>query len=83
LEEIWALSTPNSGIRADRRRLQFYLDQLGFKLLADTHISIGRWAAVAPPDGTAMLALVTPEPDSQEYKLIGRSRHVVLVAEMS
>jgi len=63
------------------RSLRFYLDQLGFNLLADTHISIGRWVAVAPPDGTAMLVLVTPEPDSQEYKLIGRSRHVILVAE--
>jgi catechol 2,3-dioxygenase-like lactoylglutathione lyase family enzyme len=63
------------------RSLRFYLDQLGFSLLADTHISIGRWVAVAPPDGTAILVLVTPEPDSQEYKLIGRSRHVVLVAE--
>jgi catechol 2,3-dioxygenase-like lactoylglutathione lyase family enzyme len=63
------------------RSLQFYVDQLGFRLIADTHISIGRWVAVAPPDGTAMLVLVTPEPDSQEYKLIGRSRHVVLVAE--
>jgi catechol 2,3-dioxygenase-like lactoylglutathione lyase family enzyme len=63
------------------RSLRFYLDQLGFRLLADTHISIERWVAVAPPDGTAILVLVTPEPDSQEYKLIGRSRHVVLVAE--
>jgi catechol 2,3-dioxygenase-like lactoylglutathione lyase family enzyme len=63
------------------RSLRFYVDQLGFNLIADTHISIGRWVAVAPPDGTAMLVLVNPEPDSQEYKLIGRSRHVVLVAE--
>jgi catechol 2,3-dioxygenase-like lactoylglutathione lyase family enzyme len=63
------------------RSLRFYLDQLGFNLIADTHISIGRWVAVAPPDGTAMLVLVNPEHDSQEYKLIGRSRHVVLVAE--
>jgi len=63
------------------RSLRFYLDQLGFKLLADTHISLGRWVAVAPPDGTAILVLVTPQPDSQEYKLIGRSRHVILVAE--
>jgi catechol 2,3-dioxygenase-like lactoylglutathione lyase family enzyme len=63
------------------RSLRFYVDQLGFKLVADTHISIGRWVAVAPPDGTTMLVLVTPERDSQEYKLIGRSRHVILVAE--
>jgi catechol 2,3-dioxygenase-like lactoylglutathione lyase family enzyme len=63
------------------RSLRFYLDQLGFSLLADTHISIGRWVAVAPPDGTAILVLVTPESDLQEYKLIGRCRHVVLVAD--
>jgi len=63
------------------RSLRFYVDQLGFKLVADTHISIGRWVAVAPPDGTTMVVFVTPEPDSQEYKLIVRSRHVVLVAE--
>ena len=63
------------------RSLRFYLDHIGFKLIADTHISIGRWVAVAPPDGTAMVVLVAPEPNSEEYKLIGRSRHVVLVAE--
>jgi catechol 2,3-dioxygenase-like lactoylglutathione lyase family enzyme len=63
------------------RSLRFYLDQLGFNLLADTHISIGRWVAVAPPDGMAILVLVTPEPESKEYELIGRSRHVILVAE--
>jgi len=63
------------------RSLRFYVDQLGFKLIAEIHISIGRCVAVAPPDGTTMLVLVTPEPDSQEYKLTGRSRHVVLVAE--
>src|SRR6266704_599830 len=62
------------------RSLRFYVEQLGFNLIADTHIPIGRWVAVAPPDGTAMLVLVNPEPDSQQYKLIGRSMHVILVA---
>jgi catechol 2,3-dioxygenase-like lactoylglutathione lyase family enzyme len=63
------------------RSLRFYVDQLGFDPVADTHISIGRWVSVAPPDGTTLLALVAPELDSEEYQFIGRSRHVVLVAE--
>ena len=37
--------------------------------------------AVAPPDGATILALVSPKPDSEEYKLIGRSRQVVFVTE--
>jgi phosphoserine phosphatase RsbU/P len=63
------------------RSLRFYVDQLGFDLVADTQIPIGRWVAVAPSDGTTLLVLVSPEPDSQEFKLIGRSRNVVLVSE--
>jgi catechol 2,3-dioxygenase-like lactoylglutathione lyase family enzyme len=61
------------------RSLQFYVDQLGFLPVADTQISIGRWVAVAPPDGTTLLVLISPESDSQEFNLIGRS--VVLVSE--
>jgi len=45
------------------------------------HFSRDRWVAVAPPDGTALLALITPKPDSQEYKLIGRYTEVVFVTE--
>jgi hypothetical protein len=63
------------------RSLRFYLDQPGFKLVGETRIEIGRWIAVAPPDGTGMVVLVEPEPESQEYDLIGRSRHVIFVAE--
>jgi len=63
------------------RAQRFYLDQLGFRLVGETHIEIGRWTAVAPPDGTALLVLVEPEPDSEEYHLIGHSRHVIFVAE--
>jgi catechol 2,3-dioxygenase-like lactoylglutathione lyase family enzyme len=68
-------------VRDVERSLRFYLDQLGFTLVAETQISIGRWIAVAPPDGTALLVLVAPPPDSEEYKLIGRARHAVFVAE--
>ena len=64
------------------RSLRFYLDQLGFSLVTDHRFEGGgRWVAVAPPDGAAILALVTPKPDSEEYKLIGRSRQVVFVTE--
>jgi serine phosphatase RsbU (regulator of sigma subunit) len=41
----------------------------------------GRFIAVAPPDGTARLALVTPQPDSEEYVSIGKSRQVVFLTE--
>jgi hypothetical protein len=40
-----------------------------------------RWVAVAPPDGSAVLALVAPKPDAKEYKLIGRTTGVVFVTE--
>lgn len=69
-------------VRDQDRSLQFYLDQLGFTLVADVRFQAGRrWVAVAPPDGTAILTLVAPEPDSREYKLIGRPTQVVFVTE--
>jgi catechol 2,3-dioxygenase-like lactoylglutathione lyase family enzyme len=68
-------------VRDIDRALRFYLDQLGFKVIGQTHIEIGRWTAVAPPDGTALLVLVQPEPDSEEYHRIGHSRYVIFVAE--
>jgi serine phosphatase RsbU (regulator of sigma subunit) len=62
--------------------LRFYVDQLGFALVVDENYeSGGRWVAVAPPDGSTVLALVTPKRNSAEYKLIGRCRHAVLVTE--
>jgi serine phosphatase RsbU (regulator of sigma subunit)/predicted enzyme related to lactoylglutathione lyase len=64
------------------RSVRFYVDQLGFSLVTDHRFEGGgRWVAVAPPDGAAILALVTPKPDSEEYNLIGRSRQVVFVTE--
>jgi len=69
-------------VRDQDRSLRFYLDQLGFKLVVDVRLESGdRWVAVAPPDGTAILGLVTPKPDSDEYKLIGRSRDIVFITE--
>jgi len=69
-------------VRDQDRSLRFYLDQLGFHLALDARLQSGdRWVAVAPPDGSAILSLVVPKPNSQEYKLIGRSTQVVFVTE--
>ena len=72
----------NVYVRDQDRALKFYLDQLGFHLAFDARLQSGdRLVAVAPPDGSAILALVAPKPDSQEYKLIGRSTRVVFITE--
>jgi serine phosphatase RsbU (regulator of sigma subunit)/predicted enzyme related to lactoylglutathione lyase len=60
-------------VRDQERSLQFYLNQLGFQIAFDTLTDSGdRWLAVSPTDGTAMLVLATPKPDSVEQALIGR-----------
>jgi len=72
----------NIYVRDQDRSLRFYVDQLGFDLAFDAKLQTGgRWVAVAPPDGSAVLTLVAPEPDSKEYALIGRSTQVVFVTE--
>src|SRR5215469_4097412 len=41
------------------RSLQFFVDKLGFRIVADARFASGnRWVEVGPPDGTAVLALV-------------------------
>jgi serine phosphatase RsbU (regulator of sigma subunit) len=65
----------------DRSR-QFYVDQLGFEVASDVILQSGRrLIGIAPPDGTAVLTLIAPAPESEEYKLIGRPTHVVFVTE--
>jgi serine phosphatase RsbU (regulator of sigma subunit)/catechol 2,3-dioxygenase-like lactoylglutathione lyase family enzyme len=72
----------NIFVRDQDRSLRFYLDQLGFSLAFDVRLQSGqRWVGVAPPDGTAVLTLIAPDPDSEEYKLIGRPTDVVFVTE--
>src|SRR6185503_19911317 len=69
-------------VRDQDRSLRFYIEQLGFSLVYDTRLQSGeRWVAVAPPDGTAILALVAPKPKSREYKLIGRATQVAFVTD--
>jgi serine phosphatase RsbU (regulator of sigma subunit)/predicted enzyme related to lactoylglutathione lyase len=72
----------NVYVRDQDRSLRFYLDQLGFHLAFDARLQNGdRWVAVAPPDGTAILSLVAPRPESLQYKLIGRVTQVVFVTD--
>ena len=64
------------------RSLNFYVDQLGFQLIFDARVQPGRrWVTVTPPDGTANLTLVAPEPGSEQHKLIGRPTQVTFVTE--
>ena len=72
----------NIFVRDQDRSRRFFVDQLGFSLVVDENYeSGGRWVAVAPPDGSTVLALVSPRRNSEDYKLIGRSKHAVLVTE--
>ena len=70
-------------VRSLDRSVTFYLDQLGFQLVFDGRVqpSSSRFVTVAPPDGTANLTLVAPEPGSEQHKLIGRPTHLTFVTE--
>jgi serine phosphatase RsbU (regulator of sigma subunit)/catechol 2,3-dioxygenase-like lactoylglutathione lyase family enzyme len=69
-------------VRNLEHSLEFYLDQLQFQLVFDARVRPGkRWVAVAPPDGTANLTLVEPEPQSEQAKLIGQNTHITFVTE--
>src|SRR5215475_7251903 len=71
------------------RSLEFYVNQLGFRLDFDARVQLEssvagparHWVVVSPPDGTANLVLVAPAPDSDQYKLIGRSNLVTFITE--
>src|SRR6202163_3365899 len=72
----------NVYVRDLDRSLQFYLNQLGFDLALDIRLQSGyRLVAVAPPDGTTVLRLIVPDPNSEEYKLIGRHTPIVFLTE--
>jgi serine phosphatase RsbU (regulator of sigma subunit)/catechol 2,3-dioxygenase-like lactoylglutathione lyase family enzyme len=69
-------------VRDQDESLRFYVDQLGFDVAFDARLQSGdRWVAVAPPDGTAVITLVAPKPDSPQYLLIGQPTGVVFVTE--
>src|SRR5258708_36604637 len=67
------------------RRLEYYLDRLGFHIVFDGRSHPGKtgqpWVVVSPPDGTANLTLIVPRTDSEQFKQIGRASHVTFVTE--
>ena len=71
----------NVFVRDHDRSIQFYVDQLGFSVVADARFELGRWVAVAPPDGSTILVLVAPKRGSANYKLIGRPTQIAFIAE--
>lgn len=76
------LQTVNVFVRDQDRALAFYRDQLGFDVAFDARLQSGeRWVSVSPPDGTAILSLTVPKPNTPEYKLIGRATHIVFITE--
>ena len=72
----------NVYVRDQERSLEFYRDLLGFEVALDLKLPSGyRLVAVAPPDGTTVLRLIVPAPESEEYKLIGRHTPIVFLTE--
>jgi serine phosphatase RsbU (regulator of sigma subunit)/catechol 2,3-dioxygenase-like lactoylglutathione lyase family enzyme len=81
-EPYLRIDAVNVFVKDQDRSLEFYRNQLGFDLALDTRLPSGhRLVAVSPPDGATMLRLIAPDPDSEEYKLIGRSAPIVLLTE--
>ena len=63
------------------RSLNFFVNQLGFQLMFNGRVQAGRpFVAVHPPDGTANLTLMMPEPNTEQYKLIGRPTQIAFIA---
>ena len=71
----------NVFVRDHDRSLKFYVDQLGFSVVAEARFEFGRWVAIAPPDGSTILALVAPHRGTENYKLIGRHTQIAFIAE--
>jgi serine phosphatase RsbU (regulator of sigma subunit)/catechol 2,3-dioxygenase-like lactoylglutathione lyase family enzyme len=67
-------------VRDQERSLHFYLDQLRFRLIVDQRIAGIRWIEVAPPDGSASLALAQAQPDSIA-ELVGRDTRIYFITE--
>src|SRR3954463_5077093 len=69
-------------VRDQERSLRFYADPLGFTTVVDFTFESGqRWIEVAPPDGTAKLALVPAAAGSDEEKLIGQFTRIFFLTE--
>jgi serine phosphatase RsbU (regulator of sigma subunit) len=69
-------------VRDHEQSLKFYVEQLGFTVVADVAYTVdGRWVAIAPPDGSALLALVAPRLGTEKARLIGRATQIGFISE--
>jgi serine phosphatase RsbU (regulator of sigma subunit)/catechol 2,3-dioxygenase-like lactoylglutathione lyase family enzyme len=69
-------------VRDQERSLRFYVEKLGFRVVVDHTFADGnRWIEVAPPNGSANLALALARPDSPAYNDIGRDTLVYFLTE--
>jgi serine phosphatase RsbU (regulator of sigma subunit) len=69
-------------VRDQDRSLRFFVEKLGFELALDYSFPNGdRYVQVAPPDGSAFLALVKPPKDSEESLRIGKNTGIVFITE--
>jgi serine phosphatase RsbU (regulator of sigma subunit)/catechol 2,3-dioxygenase-like lactoylglutathione lyase family enzyme len=76
------LQFANVYVRDQERSKRFFVEQLGFTVNVEVRFASGnRWIQVAPPDGTASLALVLPRPELGEEGLIGNSAPITFLAE--
>jgi serine phosphatase RsbU (regulator of sigma subunit)/predicted enzyme related to lactoylglutathione lyase len=72
----------NVYVRDQERSKKFFLEQMGFNLVADVRFASGnRWVEVAPPNGTASLALVVPAAGSDEEGMVGHSGMITFITE--
>src|SRR5215831_19196804 len=72
----------NVYVRDQDQSIKFFVDKLGFNLAFDGRLQSGdRWVAVAPPDGSTVLALIVPKGGSQQDALIGRPTGIVFLSE--
>ncbi|HZQ56051.1 MAG TPA: SpoIIE family protein phosphatase [Bryobacteraceae bacterium] len=64
------------------RSKKFFVENLGFRLMTDVKFPSGyRWIEVAPPDGTARLALVVQSPGFMDFVVPGQSSLITFMAE--
>jgi serine phosphatase RsbU (regulator of sigma subunit) len=72
----------NIYVRDQDQSIKFFVEKLGFTLAFDGRLQSGdRWVAVAPPDGTTVLALIVPKLDGQQDNPIGRPTGIVFLSE--
>lgn len=82
LDPFLSLQLVQVFVRDQERSLRFFIDQLGFRLIADARFASGnRWIHIGPPDGTAGLAIVLADPRNPNTRQPGQSSPVTFFTE--